>query len=245
MAYILIIDDDTEILELSKSILKSIGHRVFTSHQPNQGQGLIEKHFPDIVLLDINMPGKDGMTVLKSIKALAQANLMAIVMMTGVSDVHVVQEAKRLGVADYIVKPIKNKVLGEKIARIEQLLQEKNRQLIMENRNSAQIQRKAKYTVVEFSGPVSPSSVDSLTNSLNPSIRLQLKNFPVFLDIRNQYQMNKDQIVLVGKIIQLFEKNKVYMVCGKNYGVFSQLDILDFERIFIQFEDAEKALQIR
>lgn len=244
MAHILIIDDDTEILTLAKTILEKRGHRVFTSSLPIEGQNLILRHFPDIVLLDINMPGKDGMTVLKSIKATMEQNTMAVIMMTGVTDANAVQEAKRLGVNGYIVKPIKGSTLIEKIDTIFSRLEQKNSTLIKENSSSAMLQRKPKYTIVNFEGPVTPASIVSLQSHLSGSIKIQLENYPVFIDIRSQFKLSKEQIVLIAKAIQLLGSKNAYLICGKNYGIFSQLDIIDDERIFIHFEDAEKTLQI-
>lgn len=244
MAHILVIDDDTEILQFTKSILENRNHRVFTSPSPIEGQNLILKHFPDIVLLDINMPGKDGMTVLKSIKNTMEKNIMAVIMMTGVTDANAVQEAKRLGVNGYIVKPIKSKLLAEKIDMIFSKLEQKNLNLIAQNQSTTIVQRKPKYTIVNFEGPVAPSSLRDLQSHLNGTIKTHLENNPVLIDIRNQFQLNKDQIVLTGKAIQLLGKNSAYLIAGKNYGIFSQIDIVEDDKIFIQFEDVERTLQI-
>ena len=68
----------------------------------------------DVVLLDVQMPGKDGVTVLKEIKAFNP--LVEIIMLTGHSTVESAVEGMKIGAYDYLLKPMETKDLVEKIA---------------------------------------------------------------------------------------------------------------------------------
>lgn len=104
------------------------------------GQEAVESylHFePDIVLMDINMPLKDGITALKEIKSRNNKPLYSIIL-TSYSDFNYAQEAIRLHVDNYILKPSENRQIIEQITQgIEKLQSEKNYQIFV----SSMIQR--------------------------------------------------------------------------------------------------------
>jgi two-component system, NtrC family, response regulator AtoC len=99
----LIIDDEELTLRTMSRGLRQDGFEVFTAASGEQGLELFKTEKPDLVLLDIVLPGIDGVEVLRQIK---QANSAAIVVM--MSAYHLVEravEAMKLGAFDYMVKP--------------------------------------------------------------------------------------------------------------------------------------------
>ena len=71
-ATILVIDDEVDILDLLEMILELEGYCVITAGDGNQGLQLAETHRPDLILLDLMMPGMNGEEVLSLFKALTQ-----------------------------------------------------------------------------------------------------------------------------------------------------------------------------
>ncbi len=69
MAKILVVDDDESIRLLYKEELQQDGHEVVTAANAAEGLALTESEKPDLVTLDIKMPGKDGLTALREFKA--------------------------------------------------------------------------------------------------------------------------------------------------------------------------------
>lgn len=113
---ILIIDDDNEILDLLESFYTSLGHSVVTTTNSVDGLKKIATETFDLLMLDIVLPEKDGISVLKEVKK-TDPNL-PVVMITGYREADKVIEAFRNGAIDCLLKPfnfdyIKNNVLPQ------------------------------------------------------------------------------------------------------------------------------------
>jgi len=99
---ILIIDDDKSLLE-SYTVLLEDEFQVFTAETGETGLDLLRHEDVHLVLLDIRLPGIDGIEVLRRIKAMDEN--VDVIMITAVKNVRVAVEAIKLGAYDYIVKP--------------------------------------------------------------------------------------------------------------------------------------------
>jgi CheY-like chemotaxis protein/DNA-binding CsgD family transcriptional regulator len=82
MATVLVVDDEPDILELIRINLELDGHRVLTAQQGDEVMDRVRQDRPDIVLLDVMMPGLDGFSVLSKIKAEADVATIPVVMVT-------------------------------------------------------------------------------------------------------------------------------------------------------------------
>jgi DNA-binding response OmpR family regulator len=113
---ILVIDDEPDMLHLLERILTEEGYTVRLATDGVYGLSLLTDDKPDLVLLDIMMPGPDGITVLKRIRE--QTNV-PVIMITGKRDMDTIQETIDLGADDYVRKPFRP---SELIARIKSKL---------------------------------------------------------------------------------------------------------------------------
>jgi two-component system response regulator MtrA len=109
---ILVIEDDQSIAEMVGIMLRTEGFEVSYCADGNQAINAFQVVNPDLVLLDLMLPGRDGVDVCRSIRVLSG---VPIVMLTARSDTSDVVTGLEAGADDYIVKPIKNEEL---IARI-------------------------------------------------------------------------------------------------------------------------------
>ncbi len=100
---ILIADDEEDIRDGAERILKRIGYRVLKAARGDEAQRMVEDLRPDLVLLDLKMPGLDGMEVLKFIRELDLRILVIII--TGFATVETAIEAMKRGAYDFIPKP--------------------------------------------------------------------------------------------------------------------------------------------
>lgn len=101
---ILVVDDE-EVVRLSHiRTLASVHCDVEVVKNGNEALGVMERRPADVVLLDLRMPGMDGMTVLKTIKQRWPET--EVVIITGYPNVDTAKEAVRLGAYDYLAKPI-------------------------------------------------------------------------------------------------------------------------------------------
>jgi FixJ family two-component response regulator len=118
MHKILIIDDDKDMRSVLSDLARSGGYEAFSAGSGKTALKKISTHSPDLILLDIRLPGIDGMTLLERIKEIDR-NIL-IIMMTGHGDIRDAVKAMKLGAFDYITKPFNN---DEIIAAIKKALQ--------------------------------------------------------------------------------------------------------------------------
>jgi two-component system response regulator MtrA len=109
---ILVIEDDQSIAEIVGILLRAEGFEVSYCADGNQALNAFQVVNPDLVLLDLMLPGRDGIEICRAIR---ESSGIPIVMLTARSDTSDVVTGLEAGADDYIVKPIKNEEL---IARI-------------------------------------------------------------------------------------------------------------------------------
>jgi two-component system, OmpR family, response regulator VicR len=115
---ILLIEDEKEISELYKLKFSLSGYAVATVEDGARAMSEIEKELPDLILLDILIPNKDGFEILKEIKKNKDPKIKSIpvIMLSNLSNKQDIEEAKKMGAEDYIIKAkIDPKDMVEKI----------------------------------------------------------------------------------------------------------------------------------
>ncbi|MFP5290527.1 MAG: MtrAB system response regulator MtrA [Actinomycetes bacterium] len=110
---ILVVDDDTALAEMIGIVLRGEGYEVSFSHDGAEAVGAFEQSKPDLVLLDLMLPGMDGIQVCRAIR---EQSGTPIIMLTAKSDTADVVQGLESGADDYVVKPFNPKEL---VARIK------------------------------------------------------------------------------------------------------------------------------
>jgi DNA-binding response OmpR family regulator len=100
---VLVIDDDNEVLEFLDTFFRNLGHKVALASTGKDGLRQLMLNPPDLVLLDIMLPDKDGLALLKEVKELDKE--ASVAMITAYKDAERVIEAFRLGAMDCLLKP--------------------------------------------------------------------------------------------------------------------------------------------
>jgi DNA-binding response OmpR family regulator len=100
---VLVIDDDNDILEFLKAFFENLGHEAVLTDNYKDALRQLVLLPPDLILLDIMLPEKDGLAILKEIKDLDK--VAPVVMITAYKDADKVVEAFRLGAIDCLLKP--------------------------------------------------------------------------------------------------------------------------------------------
>ncbi|CAH1208608.1 putative Diguanylate cyclase [Candidatus Nitrotoga sp. BS] len=111
----LIIDDDEAMRLLARVVLEQCGLRVIEAESGTSGLAAFSGDTPDIVLLDVQMPGKDGFAVCSELRAMSAGQHVPILMMTGLNDVESIDRAYQSGATDFIQKPINWPILGYRV----------------------------------------------------------------------------------------------------------------------------------
>ena len=100
---ILVVDDDPQIRALLEKFLIKKGYEAATAASGEEAIDKVKTESPQVVLLDIKMPGADGITILKQFRQINDR--LGVIMITGLKDEETARKAMAAGAYDYIVKP--------------------------------------------------------------------------------------------------------------------------------------------
>jgi DNA-binding response OmpR family regulator len=114
---ILIIDDDSEIIDTLQTILTSNGYEILTAQDGNQGLKTAEEMQPDLVILDMMMPKRSGFLVLEQLRKKDKTKPAVIMITANEGSRHRVY-AEMLGVDAYIRKPFAIDKLTDQVAKL-------------------------------------------------------------------------------------------------------------------------------
>lgn len=150
MVSILVIDDEEDIRELLIYNLKKEGFNVESAENGEKGLTLVKQFKPDLVLLDVMMPGLDGIEVCEAIRNTPGQEQTLICFLTARNEDYSQIAGLDAGADDYVAKPVKPKVL---ISRINALLRRKGKIQLEETKESELVINRDKY-LIEKKGEV-------------------------------------------------------------------------------------------
>jgi len=111
---ILIVDDEPDVCKDISRFLSATGYCAVIAADGEEALSMLSQENPDLVLLDIRMPGMDGTECLREIKKLDKD--IIVIMVTCVTDIDIAKKALELGAIDYITKPFSLDVLEAAIS---------------------------------------------------------------------------------------------------------------------------------
>ena len=121
MRKLLVVDDEIEICEFLKTFFQEREYEVSTATSGEAAIHQVQEWHPGVVLLDVHMPGMDGMIVLKRIKEKFPST--KVIMVTALETREKIEEAMRLGADNYITKPLSLEYLEKDVQeKIDQLV---------------------------------------------------------------------------------------------------------------------------
>ena len=104
-ATVLVVDDEPSICWALEKMLTGEGHRAITAHSAEEGLRLAQEHHPDMVILDLRLPGEDGIAALP--KFLEATGNAPVIIITAFGDLETAVAAVKNGASDYLTKPFK------------------------------------------------------------------------------------------------------------------------------------------
>lgn len=114
MAKIVVADDEKDVLELLQFILERDGHQVFTAENGKDSLALIKEELPDLVILDVMMPGMDGYTVNTKMLENEKTKKIPVIILTAKAKVKELFQMAA-NIEEYIEKPFEADYLKQKI----------------------------------------------------------------------------------------------------------------------------------
>lgn len=131
---VLILDDERYFTEELAAFLNNIGFEVFQANTGNEGLTTLKKQKIDLLILDVKLPGVDGLDILKDVKLIYPD--LEVIIVSAHGDMEVVIKAMRLGAFDYIRKPFRHIDIQLAIERTQKFLFLQRRFKQMEEKNS-------------------------------------------------------------------------------------------------------------
>ena len=128
---ILVVDDEEDIVELVRYNLSREGYQTLSAETGEKALRLARTEKPDLIVLDLMLPGMDGLEVTRAMKGDAELRRIPIVMLTAKGGEPDIVAGLELGADDYIVKPFSTRVL---VARVRAALRRRRVELVDETR---------------------------------------------------------------------------------------------------------------
>lgn len=100
---ILIVDDQFGIRILLNEVMIREGYETYQAANGVQALEIVQNHAPDLILLDMKIPGMDGIEILKRVKKIDSD--ISVIIMTAYGELDMIQEAKKLGAVTHFAKP--------------------------------------------------------------------------------------------------------------------------------------------
>ena len=123
MATILVIEDNPANLKLASLLLRNAGHVVLSATDAESGLALVRVELPDLVLMDIQLPGMDGLAATRELKNDPATAAIPVVALTALAMKDDKEKSELAGCDAYIIKPLRYKEL---YATIDRLLYARN-----------------------------------------------------------------------------------------------------------------------
>ena len=108
---ILIVDDETEFVEMIQMRLEANDYRVVSASNGEDGYDLAQTERPDLILLDVMMPGADGFETLGRLRRSEVTESTPVIMLTARGETRSIFKAQDLRVTDYLIKPCESQEL--------------------------------------------------------------------------------------------------------------------------------------
>jgi len=112
---ILLVEDDATDMKLLSAVLKSSGHRVLEKASAEQAAEEIKSHQPEVILLDLKLPGMDGLALARLLKQNPATRHIPIVAITAAPEKFGKEAALAAGCDAYIVKPVDTRKLPQQV----------------------------------------------------------------------------------------------------------------------------------
>ena len=214
---VVIIDDDRNILELTSLILSKNGFQPYVAGRAHEGFELINRHAPELVLLDYMMPEMDGLSALQHIKTRFPDTY--VVMFTGKGSEEVAVELMKSGASEYIIKPFNNRNLVERlenVLRIREIelhnreLQKQQEHLLLEIEQwNLELQKRVRENTEalhnaqeEIAQSEKLAAMGYLSAGIAHEIRNPLNSISLFVQLMHQTTTDSDQLEHQAKILK-------------------------------------------
>lgn len=241
MYTVLAIDDDKTTLALLEAQLSSLGFSVSTVSSSVKGVEIAKSFVPDVILLDLMMPGMDGISVINALHREKTTKDIPVIVISSKHDRENVIAVMRHSVSDYIVKPYDPDRLAAKIkAAVAHRIIKKQE----DEDNFIEINHRGDLAVIIMKGnPSEHGFQNDVKKVFNAFFLKQIHGRVCVFDLRSIDELTQSGMNELMVILRLFAGSKIKIVAGKHYGeIVSMTDIEEKAELFLSFGDLELSM---
>jgi len=208
---ILILDDEKQFTEELYEFFQNSGFEAFEANTWKEARKILKNHEIDLLILDVRLPGVNGLDILKDVKI--QFSAMEVIIVSAHGDMDTVIKAMRLGAFDYLRKPFRHIDIQIAIERTQKYLQMQQRLKQMEERNSLISKTLEEKIDRQFIG-VSPQILEVFEQAITAS-----KYLDANVLITGESGTGKENIA---RIIHYSSVRKDYLFCAVNSSAITE-----------------------
>ena len=209
MAKIVVIDDEADVVFLMRKILEKMGHEVIPAYSGEEGLEKVIAEKPDLVILDLMMPGIDGYEVLERIRKNPETEKIPVIIVSAKNNEEDIVRGIKLGANDYFSKPFNEKILLTKIDSIlhmkelEKKLEKAHKELIKQHKSLEEEYKKLKDEIskVKFIKPEKVEDREGISDILGDFSLVEYdpkENFEgMIVSLINDYLAKGKNVLLV------------------------------------------------
>ncbi len=120
---VLIVDDTRDIVSLFRDVLETRGDcEISVAYSGVEALQSVKAHKPDLIILDVLLPDLSGMEVVQALRSEAETSAIPVIMASGVAEAPEEEERKRLGIIEFLRKPVSMKALTSKVGELSSLM---------------------------------------------------------------------------------------------------------------------------
>jgi len=241
---ILVVEDDEVQHTLLTAMFAKIGvdaHFVMTGEA---GLATLRTHFFDAMLLDLNLPGKSGVVILKMIRENVMISDMPVVIFTGDKTRETLAQCMRLGITDYIAKPIDMQQFGMKFARLRKIVAQAALTRGKADTVKLTMERNGGILRINFGGLLNEEAVKRFEQQYNPPFRAITKQDKVLMSLAALPELNDSHLRCFNLVLSMIEPKKAYIIAGRSYGpLLNVLPDSYADLLFLSEPDALKVIE--
>ncbi len=235
---LLIIEDDEIQHELLNAIFEQIDVQGLFCTTGEAGLEKLSNHYFDAVLLDLGLPGKSGLQVLRSIRDNPMLHELPVIVLTATKTRESLQQCMKLGISDYIGKPYQLQQFAQKLELLKRSLALRSATAGKPETAKVLMERLPAIVKFTFGGTFNDESVRKCLSIYTTAFKSLTKTDSVLFNLAPLPNMNEPQVRMFKLIIDGVEPKKPLIVAGRSYGPLVAV-LADYDsQLYLIEEDA-------
>ncbi|MBS0617493.1 MAG: response regulator [Spirochaetes bacterium] len=242
---ILVIEDDEVQYDLLEALFQKINAQGVFCSTGEAGIEKLQNHFFDCVLLDLGLPGKSGLQVLKTIRENPILKDLAVIVLTATKTRDSLQVCMRYGISDYVGKPYDLQKFAQKLQILENALALKRTAAGKPAMAHVGVERNGSIAKFVFSGVFNDESVRKFLSLYNSQFKAQTKGDSILINLAMLPDMNEPQVRMFKVVLSATEPKTPLIVAGRSYGPLTSLLGETDAQLFLIEDDALEFLNVK